>query len=209
LVSLRDKGCFNFLSEEKIMAVEIICVIDRSGSMHAIKGDAIGGFNAFLKEQQDLPGEANITVALFDDKYDLLYDAIPIKDAEQLTDRTFVPRGSTALYDAIGKTVNQVGQRFDKSQEKPEKVIFVTLTDGHENASAEFTNKTIADMIKHQSEKYGWEFIYLGANQDAFAISSALNISAANTVNFAATGMGTRTAYADASNLTKSYRANI
>jgi uncharacterized protein YegL len=186
--------------------VEIVCVIDRSGSMQLIANDAIGGFNAFLKDQQSQPGEAKLTLVLFDNAYEVLHDRVKLGDVPELNGLTYYPRGGTALYDAIGKSINTLGNNLDNEVNKPDKVIFVILTDGEENSSREFSKEKIAGMIKHQQEKYSWEFIFLAANQDAFEAGSALNISAHNTANFSATGLGVRGAYANISGMTSSYR---
>lgn len=189
------------------MKVEIACVLDRSGSMSSIRDDAIGGFNAFLEDQKKVEGEADISLFLFDDQYEVVYEGKDIASAPKLTPETFVPRGMTALYDAVGRTIDAIGNRLLSSDSKPEKVIFVILTDGHENASREYSQKYVAEMIKHQTEKYSWEFVFLAANQDAFATGAKLNISAQTTANFAADSKGTSDAYLYASNVTRSLRA--
>lgn len=187
---------------------EIAVILDRSGSMSVIRDDAIGGFNTFLEGQKAVPGEAKFTLVLFDDKYETVMFRKDLREAEPLTEQTFVPRGSTALLDAIGRTVNEIGAQLAQmpENERPSKVIVAILTDGMENASKEFTRPQIAEMVKHQEEKYAWEFLYLGANQDAFAVGGALGVRRENTANFAATGVGTRGAYDRADKLTTSYR---
>lgn len=195
-------------TKEELMKVEIACVLDRSGSMTTIRDDAIGGFNAFLKDQQAIPGEAKLTLALFDDQYDVIHDAVDIASVPELTAETFVPRGWTALYDAVGRTIDGIGARLSAAQDKPEKVIFVILTDGMENRSKEYTQERIAEMIKHQSEKYGWEFIFLAANQDAFATGAQMNIPARTTANFAANSVGTQSAYQYACDVSTRSRTN-
>ena len=131
--------------------------------------EARNGFNAFLESQQKLPGEARLTLVLFDHEYIVAHDGVPIKDVPSLDEHTYVPRGTTALLDAIGRTINTIGERLDKAPEpeRPGKVIVAILTDGLENASQEFKRKQIFKMIKHQREVYSWEFIFLGARQDA------------------------------------------
>lgn len=152
-------------------SVLIACVIDRSGSMQAILDDAVGGFNAFLKGQkEDTNGECNMTLAMFDNEYELRYDNVPVEDVREFTNASYCPRGSTALFDAVGKTINNVGASLDAlpEEEKPEKVIFVILTDGQENSSIEFNIDTISTLIKQQQEEWNWEFIYLAADQEGF-----------------------------------------
>jgi Mg-chelatase subunit ChlD len=188
------------------MKVEIACIIDRSASMGKIRGSAVAGFNEFLNGQKAIPGEAKVSLALFDHEYLLPFDAVDIKSVPELTMETYVPRGNTAMYDAIGRMVTDIGMRLDLTQEKPDKVLVVILTDGEENASSRYSKEQIAEMIKHQEEKYSWEFIFLAANQDAFAAGRALNIKMANTQNFLATAEGTRGAYANASKSVSAYR---
>ena len=178
---------------------EIAVIVDRSGSMHGLEQDTIGGYNSFLKEQQEHPGEAKFTLVQFDDKYQMLFESVPIGEVKMAKKGAFFPRGATALFDAIGKTVNDLGNRLDKlpESEKPAKVLVAIITDGQENASLEFRNKEkIAEMIKHQTENWGWEFFYIAANQDAFAEGASMNIPHSNSANFAHTSGGVRTAYA-------------
>ena len=163
---------------------EIVCVIDKSGSMGSVTRDSINGFNEFLKQQQELPGEAKFTLILFDTNYNIICNGINIKDAEPLTNKTYVPSGFTALLDAVGKAIDSVGERLSNSLEKPSKVIVAILTDGEENSSKEYSLATIKSKVEHQQNNYSWEFIYLGANQDAFAEASKLGIKAYNTFNY-------------------------
>lgn len=168
----------------------IICILDRSGSMSSIMSDSIGGFNTFLKKQKELPDEATITVALFDDQYELLYDNIDIKKAEELTSAEWFPRGMTALYDAIGKTINTEKRNFEKlGNEAPAKVLCVVVTDGEENSSREYRIDDIKKLIK-DCETDDWNFMYLAANQDAFAVGGGFGISYGNTYNYTATTDG-------------------
>ncbi|MBC7797307.1 MAG: VWA domain-containing protein [Pyrinomonadaceae bacterium] len=176
---------------------DVNIVLDRSGSMASIKNDTIGGFNEFLREQQTVEGMATITLAQFDDVYDIVYRAIDVKAAPMLDDKTFVPRGSTALLDAIGRTINETGKRLSGlgDSEKPEKVIFVIVTDGEENSSREFDNGKINEMISHQRDVYKWEFVFLGANQDAIASASNMGIQASHAMTYAASPEGTQMAF--------------
>ncbi|MBF0242657.1 MAG: VWA domain-containing protein [Desulfamplus sp.] len=180
---------------------EIICIIDRSGSMETIKNDAIGGFNTFLEEQKKVPGEATLTYIQFDDEYEVVHENKPLQNVEPINDKVYMPRGTTALLDAIGKTIDSTGKRLANMPEKnrPEKVIVSILTDGEENASCQYDLAKIKDMITHQKEKYSWEFIFLAANQDAFAEAEKIGIDTKDAFNFAATGQGVREAYVDMS----------
>lgn len=188
------------------MKVEIVFILDNSGSMMAVRNDAIGGFNSFLADQKAVPGEASMTLVLFNYNVTTLYDAVPLEDARALTVSTYQPGGFTALLDAIGITFTNVGKRLEGLERKPDKVIVAILTDGQENASREYTHKQVADMIKHQQEKYSWEVIFLAANQDAFLVGESLNIKADNTSNYVASKSGTRDAYRLMSNTVRGMR---
>ncbi len=180
---------------------EIVCVLDRSGSMGSIVNDAIGGFNTFLRDQKTQEGEATITVVLFDHEYKVLHNGVNIQDVPELDHTTFVPRGSTALNDAIGKSINEVGARLARAEEseRPSKVIFVILTDGGENASKEFTAEQVKEMINHQKDVYSWMFVFLAANQDAFETASNYGISKGNAMQFASTSDSANIAYMNTS----------
>jgi len=182
---------------------EIVVVLDRSGSMSTIREDMIGGFDAFISEQQKLPGECSVTLTQFDNDYEVVYSGKPLKDVPGLD---LVPRGSTALMDAIGRTIGEVGARLKTTPEdqRPERVLFVILTDGAENASREFTKASINQMVTHQRTKYKWEFVYIGANQDSFAEAGQLGIGIAQ--NFAANAIGVKGMSSDLSEGTRSYR---
>ena len=188
---------------------EIGFVLDRSGSMNAMKDEAIGGINAFLESQQKLPGEARLTLVLFDHEYIVAHDGVPIKDVPPLDNHSYVPRGTTALLDAIGRTINTVGERLDRTPEpeRPGKVIIAILTDGLENASQEFKRKEIFKMIKRQREVYSWEFIFLGAKQDAISTGAKMGIPIANAVTFSEAPGGTAQAFDAVSRVAASYRA--
>jgi len=170
---------------------EIAFILDRSGSMQSLTEAAISGFNSFLKEQQEAEGEARLTLTLFDDEFLYPADALPISEVIGLDTRTYVPRGCTALLDAIGKTIKKVDERLQhlKDEDKPANVVFAIFTDGYENSSLDYTWKDIAKMIREYREK-GWEFLFLGANQDAIATASQLNIEAHNSATVAASAMG-------------------
>ncbi|WP_339060331.1 vWA domain-containing protein [Tepidibacillus marianensis] len=161
----------------KTNLTEIIFLLDRSGSMGGLETDTIGGFNAFIEKQRQLEGETIVTTVLFDDQYEILWNGIDAKKAK-LTDQEYYVRGMTALLDAVGKTILDVGYRLSKTseEEKPEKVIFVITTDGMENASREFNYKKVKELIKHQQEKYNWEFIFLGASIDAAKEADSMGI---------------------------------
>lgn len=190
------------------MKSEIICIIDRSGSMTSIAKDAIGGFNTFLEEQKRIPGEASLTFIQFDTEYEVVHENMPLNNVPVLDENTFRPRGATALLDAVGKTIDNTGKRLaDMSEEnRPDKVIVAILTDGQENSSTQYNRSKVKEMIQHQKEQYQWEFIFLAANQDAFAEAISLGINTKDTFNFQATSVGTRSAYKNMSNAVSQYR---
>ena len=173
---------------------EIAFVLDRSGSMKSCQQAAIEGFNQFLADQQKTDGLAKLTLVLFDDEYLVPISSIPVEEVVSLTDDTYQPRGCTALLDAIGQTIDNLGQRLAALAEKdrPGQVIVAILTDGLENASQRFTWKEIAGKIKHQTDTYKWIFLFLGANQDAIATAANLSIAANNAANYVADAAGSK-----------------
>jgi uncharacterized protein YegL len=154
---------------------DITLVIDRSGSMQERRADAEGGVNAFIEKQAQEPGEALLTLVQFDTEYEILHSGVPIG---KVPEYELVPRGATALLDAVGRAINETGERLSRLDEadRPGLVIFVITTDGLENSSREFTRDRIREMIRHQQERYNWHFTFLGANQDAFAEAGGLGI---------------------------------
>ena len=171
---------------------EIAFILDRSGSMGSITGAAIEGFNHFLHEQQTTPGQARLTLVLFDDEYLVPASSLPIAEVIPLDHTTYVPRNTTALLDAIGRTIDELGQRLAATPEpeRPGKVIVAILTDGLENASCHYTWHDVSDRIRHQTQVYQWEFLFLGANQDAIATAAQLNIASANATSYTSDAIG-------------------
>jgi uncharacterized protein (DUF305 family) len=171
---------------------EIAYILDRSGSMQPLVESAITGFNTFLKDQQETPGEANFTLVLFDDEYLLHADRAPIAEVRPLDANTYVPRSMTALLDAIGRTIDNIGKKLAKTPEKdrPGKVIIAIYTDGYENASTDYDVKKISKMIRHQTDAFDWEFLFLAANEDAIATAASYGIDRKNAsqVQFSETG---------------------
>ena len=168
---------------------EIIVVLDRSGSMVTIAHDMRGGFDTYMKDQQKLSGECVVTLCQFDEQYDVVYEAKSIADVPPLE---LVPRGWTALYDAIGKTITSAGERFRAllEEERPGKVLFVIITDGMENSSKEWKQAAVKEAIERQTAVYKWEFVFFGANQDAVTTGAGLGIRAANSVTYTACSRG-------------------
>ncbi|MED1864171.1 VWA domain-containing protein [Fictibacillus nanhaiensis] len=176
---------------------EIVFLLDRSGSMSGLEKDTIGGFNSFVKSQVERKGKTLITTALFDDQYEILWSGVPAEQV-QLTSEDYFVRGTTALLDALGKTILDVGYRLSRIEEndRPGKVIFVITTDGMENASTEFTHEKVKKLIEHQQEKYNWEFIFMGANIDVIAEAKNLGIKEEDAFRFEATDEGVENLYA-------------
>lgn len=174
----------------------------------SIADDAIGGFNAFVKAQRREPDPARLSLVLFDDQYEVPFKSVPLAEVPLLTSRTFIPRGSTALLDAIGRSMSKMTRSFAArpAAAKPAKVIIAILTDGQENASREYSQKHIADLITAKRE-LGWEFIFLAANQDAIATAREYNIASEDAITFMASPTGTQQAYAAMSGKVSEKRA--
>jgi len=189
---------------------ELVFILDRSGSMSGLESDTIGGYNAMLKKQQQEAGEAVVTTVLFDDQYELLHDRINIKGIRPISAREYYVRGCTALLDAIGKTIQKIAnvQQHTSEEERAEKVLFVITTDGMENASKEYSYKKIRSLVEKQQKKYGWEFIFLGANIDAIAAAADLGISADRSANYHADSAGTQLNYEAVSDAVSDLRKN-
>ena len=187
---------------------EIIFILDRSGSMSGLESDTIGGYNSFLDSQRNIPGVAKVTTILFDDKYEILHNCVDIRDIRPITDREYFARGNTALLDAVGKTINDVGTRLSDTDEseRPEKIIVVITTDGQENCSQKFRYPKIQRMITHQREKYNWEFLFLGANIDAVREARQLGIDEDRSAQYFASAIGTASLFDTVASSVSFYR---
>lgn len=176
---------------------EMVFILDRSGSMGGLESDTIGGFNGMIAKQKRQKGEANVTTVLFDDRYELIHDRFPIQAVSPMTDKDYYVRGCTALLDAIGKTISKMVniQRHLPEDMRAEKVIFVITTDGLENASREYSYAMIREMVEKEKTKYGWEFLFLGANMDAVAEAKKFGIAADRSVTFENDSQGVATNY--------------
>jgi len=157
---------------------EMVFILDRSGSMSPVIDESIEGFNSMVEKQKLEPGRANVSLAIFDNEYNLIYDGENINNIDKLNNSTFFARGLTALLDAVGKTINTVGQRLSSINEeyRPSKVIVAIMTDGLENSSREFSRDKIKEMVETQTDKFKWEFIFLGANMDAIGEGNAIGV---------------------------------
>ena len=176
---------------------ELVFIVDRSGSMAGLEKDTISGFNSMLKEQAELAGEARVTTVLFDNQYRLLHDRIDIRAVAPLTEKDYRVGGGTALLDAIGRTIKKIRavQKQTAEEYRAEKVLFVIITDGEENSSRKYSAEQIKECIEHQQEKYGWEFVFFGANMDAVLEASKLGIAAEFARGWLANAAGTAMAY--------------
>lgn len=183
-------------------------VLDASGSMWNIASDTIGGFNQFLSEQKDVEGEAVVTLCTFNTTSHIVHDCVPLTEFPNLDEKTYVPGGGTALWDAIGSTIDSVGEKLQAipEDERPSKVIMLVITDGYENSSRDYVLAQIQQMITHKKDVYNWDFVFMGANIDAMKEGETLGISGNNTMNYDATSIGTRSLYSDVSKSMKRYR---
>lgn len=187
---------------------DITVVLDRSGSMGVLTNEVIGAFNAFVDEQKQVEGEASFTLIQFGDHYEVNCEAINIQEVSRLDETTYVPRGMTALFDAVGRTIRSTGNRLSAmaESERPEKVIFLIQTDGMENASKNFTLDQIKTMIKEQQEVYSWEFVFLGANIDAISVAADIGILQGRAMKYANNAEGVSEALCSLSVNLASYR---
>lgn len=189
---------------------KIAIILDRSGSMDITKSATIEGFNSFIESQRKDNVECNVSLYQFDDQYEVVYENKDVRNAPLLTNTSFVPRGWTALLDAIGNTINRLGDELSSTKEsaRPEKVIVAIITDGAENKSKVFSRNQVFNMIKHQSEKYNWKFMFLAANQDAIATAGSYGIAAASSLTYGQTNSGTKMAFTSMSNSISDYKMN-
>lgn len=176
---------------------EMVFVLDRSGSMSGLAADTIGGFNELIEKQKKIEGRAYVTTVLFDHEYEVLHDHVALEEVAPLTDKEYFARGSTALLDAVGRTIDAVGARLAAApeEERPAHVVFVITTDGMENSSREYTAQRVRGMIEHQQQKYSWQFVFLGANMDAVSEARKLGISAKYAADFTPSHSGVRKMY--------------
>lgn len=189
---------------------KIVFVVDRSGSMAGIANDVIGGYNKFIADQKALKhGTCDVSFYQFDTLYEAVYENTPIDFVKDLDNKTFVPRSCTALLDAVGNTIKNVGSHLAKLQEseRPDKVLVVIITDGEENSSHTYTWNQIKKDVEHQTNVYKWQFTYIGANQDAWQVGANLGIAKGASLTYAANDIGTTSAFASLSANTAMYRS--
>ncbi len=180
---------------------EIIYILDRSGSMGGLESDTIGGFNSMMEQQKKTGEKAVVSTVLFDDVCEVIHDRVPIEKVEKMTDKQYYVRGCTALLDAVGGAIHHIGNvhKYAREEDRPEKTIVVITTDGMENASFKYSRDKIEKMVKRQQKKYGWEFIFIGANIDAYAEAQKYGIRKDRAVNYVCDDVGTANVYAGVS----------
>ena len=176
---------------------ELVFIIDRSGSMSGLESDTIGGFNSMIRKQKQAEGEALISTVLFDNVSEVLHDRVNVKDIQSMTEHDYTVRGTTALLDAIGGAIHHIGNvhKYARQEDVPEHTMFVITTEGMENASRYYSSDKVKKMIERQKVKYGWEFLFLGANIDAVETASHFGIGADRAVNYNCDSEGTALNY--------------
>lgn len=186
---------------------DITVILDRSGSMASIASDTVGGFNTLIEDRKEDQGETKVSLVQFDNEYETVFTALAPSEIEPLK---FTPRGGTALHDAIGRTILDVGNRLSDMDEweRPDKVLFVILTDGEENSSLEFNADKIKEMITHQQDIYSWDFIFIGANQDAILTAQSFGICQTHAMNFCESSLGTKRCYDSLSSIVSGYASS-
>ena len=184
---------------------EIVYILDRSGSMGGLEEDTIGGFNSMMEKQKKTGEQALVSTVLFDDVCEVLHDRVPLDKIEKMTDQQYYVRGCTALLDAVGGAVHHIGNvhKYAREEDRPAKTIFVITTDGMENASKNYSYDKIQKMVRKQQEKYGWEFIFIGANIDAYAEAQRLGVRKERAVNYVHDDIGTAKVYAGVSSMAR------
>jgi len=183
--------------KEVFIMTELVFILDRSGSMAGLEKDTIGGFNAMIEKQKQEAGEAFVSTVLFGDRSEVIHDRLPLDRVPKLTEKEYVACGCTALLDAIGGAIHHIGNihKYARKEDVPEKTLFVITTDGMENSSHKYTYSRVKEMIRHEKEKYGWEFLFLGANIDAAEEAERFGIDRDRAVNYHCDAQGTALNY--------------
>jgi uncharacterized protein YegL len=176
---------------------ELVFILDRSGSMSGLEADTIGGFNGLIEKQKKQPGQCYVTTILFDNVTEVIHDRVELSQVQPMTDEDYTVRGCTALLDAVGSAIHHISQihHYARPEDVPEHTMFVITTDGMENASHRYDAARVKQMVEHEKEKYGWEFLFLGANIDAVGTASRFGIGADRAVNYRADAQGTQVIY--------------
>ena len=176
---------------------EIVFILDRSGSMAGLEADTIGGFNSLIQKQKREDGKAVVSTVLFDDKCEVLHDRKDLMEIASLTEEDYYVRGCTALLDAVGGAIHHIGNvhKYARAEDRPERTLFIITTDGMENASRKYGYEKVKRMIERQKERYGWEFLFLGANMDAVSVAGRFGIAPERAVRFHCDEKGTELNY--------------
>jgi len=176
---------------------ELVFILDRSGSMAGLEADTIGGFNSMIAKQKKEAGEALVSTVLFDRDSTVIHDRLPLEKVPPMTEKDYFARGCTALLDAVGEAIHHIGNvhKYARREDVPEKTLFIITTDGYENASRRYSYETVQRMIERQKTKYGWEFLFVGANIDAVHTAGAMGIQEDNAVDYVADSEGTEVVY--------------
>lgn len=190
---------------------ELLMILDMSGSMHSLRDDTIGGYNSLIEEQKKEEGSAVVTTVLFNDGYTIVHDRVDINDVKPMTGAEYVPQGTTAMLDAVGKAITSVGQKLAAmpEEQRPSKVMVTIITDGYENASREYTWDIIKSMIKEQREKYSWIFTFIGADIDTMSVSDSLGIDSRLSKSYTKSAAGSNSVYMSVSKAMKRVRASV
>ena len=188
---------------------ELVFILDRSGSMAGLEKDTIGGFNAMIEKQRREAGDALISTVLFDNTSEVIHDRMTLQEIPRMTEKEYYVRGCTALLDAVGDAIHHIGNvhKYAREEDRPEKTLFVITTDGMENASRRYTYEKVKEMITRQKEKYGWEFLFLGANIDAAREAARFGITEDRAANYHADHQGTEVIYEAVSETVSNFRA--
>ena len=190
---------------------ELVFILDRSGSMAGLEADTIGGFNAMIEKQKREPGPALVSTVLFSNESEVIHDRLPLDRVPPMTEREYFPRGCTALLDAVGGAIHHIGNvhKYARREDVPERTLFVITTDGMENASRRYDSEKVKKMIERQKEKYGWEFLFLGANIDAVETAKHFGIGADRAVNYHSDHEGTQLNYDVLSEAVSAVRCSV
>lgn len=198
------------MEKAKNNITELVFILDRSGSMSGLEKDTVGGFNSLIEKQKREEGECFVSTVLFDDQIDVLHDRIKLSKIEKMTCRDYYVRGCTALLDAIGGAIHHIGNihKYARKEDVPENTLFVIITDGMENASHKYSADRVKSMVERQKEKYGWEFLLIGANIDSVQTAGSFGINKSRAVNYCADELGTEILYETVSDAVKNMRSN-
>ena len=188
---------------------ELVFILDRSGSMSGLESDTIGGYNAMLEKQKKETGQAYVSTVLFDDRQDVIHDRVTLEQVNPMTEKEYFVRGCTALLDAVGGAIHHIGtvHKYARDEDRPEKTVFVVITDGMENSSRFYTYDKVRSMIEGQKEQFGWEFLFLGANMDAVKVAGRFGIRADRAVEYQCDSKGVQLNYEVLSEAVSGFRS--